>query len=106
MLMHSLWHKLGSSLWLVPLLRVLASIALTLTTSTIDRYFDHGLIPQSATGNPNATQTNLCMIAASMVTLISVTLTLTPVLVPMAMGYPLAALHRPEAQRPAVTTTS
>jgi uncharacterized membrane protein len=106
MLLHGLLHKLGSSLWLAPLLRVLATIGLALTTITIDRYFDHGLIPQSVTGNPNATQTILNMIASSMVTLISVTLTLTPVLVQLAMGYPQAALHRPEPQGLTLTTTS
>lgn len=77
---------LDSNLWVVPLLCVLGGIVLALVTTAIDRSFDHGLIPQSLTGNPNAAQTILNMIATSMVTLISVVLTLTLVLVQLAMG--------------------
>lgn len=77
---------LDSNLWVVPLLCVLGGIVLALVTTAIDRSFDHGLIPQSITGNPNAAQTILNMIATSMVTLISVVLTLTLVLVQLAMG--------------------
>lgn len=77
---------LDSNLWVVPLLCVLGGIVLALVTTAIDRSFDHGLIPQSLTGNPNAAQTILSMIATSMVTLISVVLTLTLVLVQLAMG--------------------
>jgi hypothetical protein len=40
--------------------------------AAIDRYFDYALIPQLFTGNPNAVQTILNMIAASTVTLIGV----------------------------------
>lgn len=77
---------LDSNLWVVPLLCVLGGIVLALVTTAIDRSFDHGLIPQSLTGNPNAAQTILNMIATSMVTLTSVVLTLTLVLVQLAMG--------------------
>ena len=77
---------LDTNLWVVPLLCVLGGIVLALVTTAIDRSFDHGLIPQSITGNPNAAQTILNMIATSMVTLISVVLTLTLVLVQLAMG--------------------
>ena len=77
---------LDSNLWVVPLLCVLGGIVLALVTTAIDRSFDHGLIHQSITGNPNAAQTILNMIATSMVTLISVVLTLTLVLVQLAMG--------------------
>src|SRR4051794_14089357 len=86
MILYRLKHYLGSNLWLVPLLCVLGSIGLALATTAIDRYFDHGLIPQAITGNPNAAQTILNMIATSMVTLISLALTLTLVLVQLAMG--------------------
>ena len=86
MQLHSLRHYLDTNLWVVPLLCVLGGIVLALVTTAIDRSFDHGLIPQSITGNPNAAQTILNMIATSMVTLISVVLTLTLVLVQLAMG--------------------
>jgi uncharacterized membrane protein len=77
---------LDANLWAVPLLCVLGGIVLALVTTAIDRSFDHGLIPQSITGNPNAAQTILNMIATSMVTLTSVVLTLTLVLIQLAMG--------------------
>src|SRR5919107_4470446 len=77
---------LDTNLWVVPLLCVLGGIVLALVTTAIDRSFDYGLIPQSITGNPNAAQTILNMIATSMVTLTSVVLTLTLVLVQLAMG--------------------
>ena len=77
---------LDTNLWVVPLLCVLGGIVLALVTTAIDRSFDHGLIPQSLTGNPNAAQTILNMIATSMVTLTSVVLTLTLVLIQLAMG--------------------
>src|SRR5215208_7173340 len=80
--LHRLWRNLGSNLWLVPL----GGVGLALGTTAIDRYFEHTLIPQAFTGNPNAAQTILNMIATSMVTLISVVLTLTLVLVQLAMG--------------------
>src|SRR5215208_6285988 len=80
--LHRLWRNLGSNLWLVPL----GGVGLALGTTAIDRYFEHTLIPQAFTGNPNAAQTILNMIATSMVTLISVALTLTLVLVQLAMG--------------------
>lgn len=86
MALHRLWKNLNANLWLVPLLCVLGGIVLALVTTAIDRYFDHALIPQSVTGNPNAAQTILNMVATSMVTLISVVLTLTLVLVQLAMG--------------------
>ena len=86
MLLYRLRHNLGSSLWLVPLLCVLGGIVLSLGTTAIDRYFGYGLIPQSVTGNPNAVQTILNMIATSMVTLTSIALTLTLVAVQLAMG--------------------
>src|SRR5215204_2840627 len=84
--LHRLWRNLGSNLWLVPLLCVLGGVGLALGTTAIDRYFEHTLIPQAFTGNPNAAQTILNMIATSMVTLISVALTLTLVLVQLAEG--------------------
>ena len=86
MLLYRFRHNLGSSLWLVPLLCVLGGIVLALGTTAVDRYFGYGLIPQSVTGNPNAAQTILNMIATSMVTLTSIALTLTLVAVQLAMG--------------------
>ena len=81
-----LGHYLGSSFWVVPVLCVLGAIVLALGTTAIDRYFGHGLIPQALTGNPNAAQTILSSVASSTVTLLSLALTLTLVVVQLAMG--------------------
>ena len=84
--LYRLRHYLGSSLWLIPLLCVLASIALSLTATAIDRHFHYGLIPHTLTGGPAAAQSILNTIASSMVTLLSIVLTVTLVAVQLAMG--------------------
>src|SRR3954447_7621865 len=84
--LYHLRRYLGSSLWLIPLLCVLASVALSLGTTAIDRHFDYGLIPQVFTGNPAAAQSILSTIATSMITLLSIVLTVTLVAVQLAMG--------------------
>jgi uncharacterized membrane protein len=86
MSLRRLVRNLGSSFWLIPLLCILGGIILSLATTAIDRYFDHALISQALTGNPNAAQTILSSIASSAVTLLSLTLTLTLVVIQLAMG--------------------
>ena len=81
-----LGHYLDSSLWVVPVLCILGSIVLALGTTAIDRYFGHGLILKAITGNPNTAQNILNSIASSAVTLLSLALTLTLVVVQLAMG--------------------
>jgi uncharacterized membrane protein len=86
MLLRRVGRYLSSSLWLVPVLCILGGIILALATTAIDRYFGHELIPQAITGNPNAAQNILNSIASSTVTLLSLALTLTLVVVQLAMG--------------------
>jgi hypothetical protein len=46
--------RVRSSLWFIPVLCVLAGVALSFTTLWIDDVFDHQLIPQTLTGGPDA----------------------------------------------------
>ncbi len=76
-------HHLKTSLWLVPLLCVVAGIALSLFTTGID---DGGLIPRSVSGDPAAALQILYLIAFAMLTLTGLVLSLLVVAVQLAMG--------------------
>lgn len=76
-------HHLKTSLWVVPLLFVLAGLALSLAATTID---DGGLIPQSVSGDPHAALQILYLIAFAMLTLTGLVLSLLVVAVQLAMG--------------------
>jgi uncharacterized membrane protein len=65
---------------------VLAGIALSLVTIEIDRAHDFKLIPSSLSGEPDAALAILGTIAASMVSLAALVLTITMVVVQLAMG--------------------
>lgn len=75
MLSLQLCHRLRASLWIVPLLCVLASIALSFVTVAVDRRFGDRLIPSSITGTPDAASNILSTIATAMVTLTTLVLT-------------------------------
>jgi uncharacterized membrane protein len=75
-----------SSLWFVPVLCVLAGVALSLGTIALDRLFGGSLVPTSLSGDPNAALAILTTVAASMVTLTAIVLTITMVVVQLAMG--------------------
>lgn len=77
---------LKSSLWFVPVLCVLAGAALSFGTIALDRYFDYEAIPQSLVGGPDAATEILVTVAASMVSLAALVLTITMVVVQLAMG--------------------
>jgi uncharacterized membrane protein len=81
-----LGHKLKTSLWLIPFACALAGIALSFVTVSIDRALPDGTIPQSITGDPNAALIILSTVAASMVSLTALVLTITSVVVQLAMG--------------------
>jgi hypothetical protein len=76
-------HYLKTSLWLLPVLFVLAGVALSLITTSID---DGSLIPQSITGDPTAALQILYLISFSMLTLTGLVLSLVVVVVQFAMG--------------------
>jgi uncharacterized membrane protein len=76
-------HYLKTSLWFVPLLMILAGIALSLVTTAID---DGDLIPRSISGQPTAALQILYLIAFAMLTLTGLVLSLLVVAVQLAMG--------------------
>jgi uncharacterized membrane protein len=78
--------NLKSSVWLVPVLCVLAGAALSFGTIALDRYFDYQAIPQSLVGGPDAATEILGTVAVSMVSLTALVLTITMVVVQLAMG--------------------
>jgi uncharacterized membrane protein len=79
-------HRLRTSLWLIPLGCALAGVALALVTTSVDRATDGQLIPGSITGDPNAGLQVFSTVAASMVSLTALVLSITAVVVQLAMG--------------------
>src|SRR5215212_8898959 len=78
-------HVRGS-LWFVPVMCVGVGVALSFVTLWIDGQTDYTLIPQSLTGGPDASLSILASVAASMVSLTALVLTITMVVVQLAMG--------------------
>ena len=78
-----LGHYVKTSLWFVPLLCVLAGIALSLSTTAID---DGTLVPWKVSGDPDAALQILYLIAFAMLTLTGLVLSLLVVAVQLAMG--------------------
>jgi uncharacterized membrane protein len=81
-----LQHEISSLLWLVPLLCLLAGVALSFGTIAIDRAGDYEIVSQKVAGTPMDVQTILSTAASALVTLMSVVLSLTLVAVQLAMG--------------------
>jgi len=80
------FSRLARGLWFVPLACVLAGVALSLGTIAIDRAFDYELVPHWISGGPDAAMEILGTVAASMVSLAALVLTITMVVVQLAMG--------------------
>ncbi|MBA2555796.1 MAG: DUF2254 domain-containing protein [Chloroflexi bacterium] len=78
--------RVRSSLWFVPVLCVMAGAALSFATIVIDRAFEYEAIPSSIVGGPDAATAMLSTVAASMVSLTALVLTITMVVVQLAMG--------------------
>lgn len=78
--------NLRSSLWFVPVLCVLLGSVLSFATIALDRAFDYEAIPSSLVGGPDAATAILSTVAASMVSLGALVLTITMVVVQLAMG--------------------
>ena len=77
---------MGSSLWFVPVVCVLAGVAISFGTISLDRAFDYHAIPQALVGRPTSANAILTTIAVSMVSLAALVLTITMVVVQLAMG--------------------
>jgi uncharacterized membrane protein len=78
--------SVGQSLWFVPVVCVLLGAMLSFATIAVDRSFDYELIPRRYVGGPEAAMSILSMVAASMVSLTALVLTITMVVVQLAMG--------------------
>src|SRR4051812_20745146 len=79
-------RSVRSGMWFVPVMCVLGGVVLSFATIAIDSRFDYELIPASLTGGPDAALAILSTVAASMVTLTALVLTITMVVVQLAMG--------------------
>jgi uncharacterized membrane protein len=76
----------NTGLWLIPFLCAVAGIGLSVVTIAIDRSIPEELVPRSITGDPDAALIILSTVAASMVSLTALVLTITSVVVQLAMG--------------------
>lgn len=81
-----LGDRLRTDLWLIPFGCAIAGMLLSFATLAIDRATDGELISQSITGDPNAGLQVLGTVAASMVSLTALVLSITAVVVQLAMG--------------------
>ena len=77
---------LRASVWFVPVMCVLAGAGISFGTIAFDRGFDYEAIPRSVVGGPDAATSILSTIAVSMVSLTALVLTITMVVVQLAMG--------------------
>lgn len=79
-------NHVRTSLWFVPVVCVLVGVILSFVTIAVDRRFQFELIPKTFTGGPDAAIAILSTVAASMVSLTALVLTVTMVVVQLAMG--------------------
>jgi uncharacterized membrane protein len=77
---------LFSSLWFVPVICVLAGVALSFGTIALDRLSGGSFVPTSFSGDADSARSILMAVATSMVTLTGLVLTITMVVVQLAMG--------------------
>jgi uncharacterized membrane protein len=75
-----------SSLWFIPVMCVIAGVVVSIGTIAIDRWFEFEAVPRWLTGGPDAASSILETIAVSMVSLAALVLTITMVVVQLAMG--------------------
>jgi uncharacterized membrane protein len=74
------------SLWFIPVMCVLFGVLLSFGTIAVDAAFDYKLVPESLVGGPEAAMEILSVVAASMISLAALVLTITMVVVQLAMG--------------------
>jgi uncharacterized membrane protein len=75
-----------ASLWFIPILCVAAGTGIAIGAIAVDRAFDYDAVPRGVVGGPDAAEAILSTVAASMVSLTALVLTVTMVVVQLAMG--------------------
>ena len=78
--------RVQASLWFIPVSCVLIGAALSFVSIAIDETTNYRVVPHSVTGGADAALQILSTIAASMVSLAALVLTITMVVVQLAMG--------------------
>jgi uncharacterized membrane protein len=86
MLRSRLLAHLRGSLWFIPVLCVLGGVGIAFGTIALDRAFDYNALPRTLVGGPDAATAALSTVAVSMVSLTALVLTITMVVVQLAMG--------------------
>lgn len=86
MRMFRLFSSAKTGLWFLPVACVLAGVATSFATLSIDRWSDYELVPERFVGGPDAALTILSTVALSMVSLAALVLTITMVVVQLAMA--------------------
>ena len=79
-------ENVRESLWFVPVMCVAAGVGLSFVTHWVDSLFGFDLVSRALTGGPTAAVTILSSVATSMVSLAALVLTITMVVVQLAMG--------------------
>ena len=77
---------LGASLWFVPMVCVLIGVGLSFGTIALDHLSGGSVVPRSLSGDSEAALAILSTVAVAMVTLTGLVLTITMVVVQLAMG--------------------
>jgi uncharacterized membrane protein len=83
---YKIYKNIATSLWLIPVTCVLVGFAISFVTLAIDRANDYQLLPPGLVGGPEAAMDILTTVAASMVNLAVLVLTIVLVVVQLAMG--------------------
>lgn len=86
MWMRRIYSNLRSGLWFIPLIYAIAGVVINLVTTTLDSNFDFGAVPISVIGGPDAALAILGAVAGSMVSLVATVLSITMVVVQLAMA--------------------
>ena len=79
-------YQVRTSLWFVPVACVLAGAVLSFGTLALDRRFNYEAVPPHLVGSPEAAIAILQSVATSMVSLTALVLTITMVVVQLAMA--------------------
>ncbi|MDQ6945264.1 MAG: DUF2254 domain-containing protein [Actinomycetota bacterium] len=83
---YKVWMGAKSGLWLIPVICVVIGVLISLGTIALDRVNDYELVSQEVIGTPDAVLAILQTVAASMVSLTALVLTIVLVVVQLAMG--------------------